>query len=233
MAVFLKSTISNRKVLQGDGYLPIVQRTAISLVNCAVSSGRASTFPTPQVQSLGAFTFVKGVASFRIEDNTFGLAGGDAICIWHSSHGVIVRNRGGGNGENTVDVKDSHDVLITDNQSDNDTEYNIVVHGVDSNDLTYNIVVERNRRLRGGQGGKLLAGIALQFVRKSRVRRNRVEDAYGEGIVVGDAIRELGNEVSHTLLINQSAHSRRHRFGERRWHASICQHRVGRHYSLK
>jgi hypothetical protein len=145
--------------------------------------------------------FVKGVTNFRIEDNTFGPAGEDAICVWHSLHGVIARNRGGGNGENTIDVKDSHHVLITDNQTDNDTEYNIVVHSVDANDLTYNIVVEGNRCRRGGQGGKLSAGIALLFVRRSKVRRNRVEHAYGEGIVVVDAMRESGNEVSHNRLL--------------------------------
>jgi hypothetical protein len=160
-----------------------------------------SFIPYPAGLEHWGIYFVKGVTNFRIEDNTFGPAGEDAICVWHSSHGVIARNRGGGNGENTIDVKDSHHVWISDNQTDNDAEYNIVVHSVDANDLTYNIVVEGNRCLRGGQGGKLSAGIALLFVRRSKVRRNRVEDAYREGIIVIDVMKDSANEVSHNSLL--------------------------------
>jgi len=147
--------------------------------------------------------FVRGVSDFIIAGNRFGPAGEDAITVWHSANGSITRNRGGGNGENTIDVKDSHDVLIRDNLAENDSEYNIVVHSVDD-DSTYNVVVEKNQCRGGGQGGHLSAGIALLFVRSSRIIDNAVEDAFGEGILVHDRNLSAGNEVTRNRLTGNS-----------------------------
>ena len=85
-------------------------------------------------------------------------------------------------------MKDSHDVIVRENQADNDAEYNIVVHSVDSDWLTYDVTVEKNQCRRGGQGGHLDAGIALLFVRNWVVRGNVVEGAYGSGIFVNDGL---------------------------------------------
>ena len=145
--------------------------------------------------------FVKGVSDFRIEDNSFGPAGEDAICVWHSSQGVISRNRGGGNGENTIDVKDSRNVLISDNVAEEDTEYNIVVHRVDPGDPTIGITVERNTCRRGGQGGKLPAGIALLFVGRTTVSDNVVQQPYSEGIYVLDEESNSANRVSNNRIV--------------------------------
>lgn len=142
--------------------------------------------PFPERLNHWGIYFVSGVSHFSIEDNTLGPSGEDGITIWHSAYGEIVRNRGGGDGENTIDVKDSHDVLIRDNDADLDREYNIVVHSVDDSKSTYNIRVEHNRCLRGGQGGELSAGIALLFVQKSSVEDNVVDFAYGSGILIKD-----------------------------------------------
>jgi len=149
--------------------------------------------------------FVQGVSDFHILNNTFEPAGEDAITIWHSSHGVIAGNSGGGNGENTVDVKDSSDILISYNYADNDGEYNIVVHGVDSDQLTYNVTVERNRCRRGGQVGALTAGIVLLFTRACAVRANLIEEAYGAGIFTHDRGSVGNNELSHNLLIGNGS----------------------------
>jgi hypothetical protein len=145
------------------------------------------------------------VSDFQIEGNRFGPAGEDAITVWHSQHGLIANNSGGGNGENTIDVKDSHDVIIGGNRAERDAEYNIVVHGVDSGQQTYNVTVERNQCRRGGQGAHLDAGIALLSVRNSVVRENLVEAAYGSGIFVNDGAAEGGNEVSFNQLRGNGA----------------------------
>jgi copper-binding protein NosD len=145
--------------------------------------------------------FVKGVTDFRIEDNSFGPAGEDAICVWHSSHGVIARNHGGGNGENTVDVKDSHDIVISENVAEEDTEYNIVVHRVDAGEPTHNVRIERNTCRRGGKGGKLPAGIALLFVERTMVTNNVVEEPYREAIYVRDENSTSANNVWNNRIV--------------------------------
>lgn len=150
--------------------------------------------------------FVKGVSDFRIEDNFFGPTGEDAICVWHSFHGVIARNHGGGNGENTIDVKDSHDIVISENVATDDTEYNIVVHRVDSGEATHGIIIERNTCRRGGQGGKLPAGIALLFVEQTTVRHNIVKEPYAAGIYVKDEKFDAGNTVSNNLIVRAESH---------------------------
>jgi hypothetical protein len=163
--------------------------------------------PYPKGLEHWGIYFVQGVTEFRIVNNTFEPAGEDAITVWHSSHGVIAGNAGGGNGENTIDVKDSSDILITENHADNDGEYNIVVHGVDSDHLTYNVTVESNQCRRGGQSGVLTAGIVLLFTRACAVRNNRVEEAYGAGIFAHD--RGGGdNELSHNFLLNNGLHQK-------------------------
>jgi hypothetical protein len=131
--------------------------------------------------------FVKGVVDFRIEHNFFTPAGEDAICIWHSAKGLITQNTGGGNGENTIDVKDSREIVIGNNVADRDGEYNIVVHRVEPGSPTEQIVVTRNKCQRGGQGGQLTAGIALLFVQDTKVTGNVVENPSGVGIYVRDA----------------------------------------------
>ncbi len=143
---------------------------------------------------------VQGVSHFSIEDNTLGPSGEDGITVWHSAYGEILRNRGGGNGENTIDVKDSHDVLIQDNDADFDREYNIVVHSVDNPTSTYNVRVEHNPCLRGGQGGALSAGIALLFVQKSGIEDNVIDFAYGSGIVIKDLHPNQQNWASGNRL---------------------------------
>lgn len=150
--------------------------------------------------------FVQGVDDFRIVGNTFTPAGEDDITIWHSAHGLIAENSGGGNGENTIDVKDSHDVRISHNRADLDGEYNIVVHGVDSDRLTYNVIVENNHCTRGGIAGHLTAGIVLLFTRNSKVRHNIVEGAYGAGIFVNDREAGFHNEISSNFLKGNGTH---------------------------
>jgi copper-binding protein NosD len=158
---------------------------------------RRNTFvPYPHGQRHWGVYFVKGVSDFRIEDNVFGPAGEDAICVWHSFGGLIARNRGGGNGENTIDVKDSHDIRISENIAEDDYEYNLVIHSVDSYDRTNHILVEGNRCTRGGRGGHLTAGIALLFVQYVVVEGNSVEDPYREGIFVHDDDSRSGNQIS-------------------------------------
>jgi hypothetical protein len=152
--------------------------------------------------------FVRGVKNFRIEGNFFARAGEDAVTVWHSSDGVIEHNTGGGNGENTIDVKDSHDIVVRGNQADGDTEYSIVVHGVDVPGSTYKVMVEANHSLRGGQGGKLSGGIALLFVHDCTVARNVVEKAYGEGILVHDAEHDSANQISSNVLIGNGSHQK-------------------------
>jgi len=127
-------------------------------------------------------------------------AGEDGITVWHCAYGAINHNHGGGNGENTIDVKDSHDVEISDNDADLDREYNIVVHSVDAPDSTYNVRVDRNRCSRGGQGRELSAGIALLFVQKSGIENNVVDSAYGSAILIKDKQPNSGNWASQNRL---------------------------------
>ena len=162
---------------------------------------RANHFtPYPEHLNHWGIYLVTGVLHFLIEDNTLSPSGEDGITVWHSAYGEIVRNRGGGNGENTIDVKDSHDILIRDNDADLDHEYNIVVHSVDSPDSTYNVRVEHNRCLRGGQGGKLSAGVALLFVQKSGIEDNVIDFAYGAGILIEDGHPNEHNWASGNRL---------------------------------
>jgi len=157
--------------------------------------------PYPRGLEHWGIYFVAGVEHFRIDQNAISPAGEDGITVWHASYGEISHNRGGGNGENTIDVKDSHDVIIRENWADFDQEYNIVVHGVDSPDSTYDVRVEDNHCSRGGQGGQLSAGIALLFVEASGVEGNLVEGAAGEGILIKDAGLNPGNWASGNRLI--------------------------------
>src|SRR5438270_1410835 len=162
--------------------------------------------PYPKGLERWGIYFVRGVSDFRIVGNTFAPAGEDDITIWHSAHGLIAENSGGGNGENTIDVKDSHDVLISQNRADLDGEYNIVVHAVDPDPLTYNVIVEKNHCTRGGVAGHLTAGIVLLFTRDSKVRHNLVEDAYGAGIFVNDRETGFHNEISNNVLKGNGTH---------------------------
>jgi len=156
--------------------------------------------PHPRGLEHWGIYLVSGVQHFQIEGNMLKPAGEDGITIWHSAYGAISHNQGGGNGENTIDVKDSHDVAISDNLADLDREYNIVVHSVDAPESTYNVRVAGNHCLRGGQGGDLSAGIALLFVQKSGVEENIVESAFGSGILIKDADPHRGNWASHNRL---------------------------------
>jgi Periplasmic copper-binding protein (NosD) len=151
--------------------------------------------------------FVGGVEDFAIDANRLGPAGEDAITVWHCRDGMIRGNVGGHNGENTIDVKDSQHVFVTRNQASDDTEYNIVIHSVEEkkNAPTSDVNVSGNRCFRGGLGGSLSAGIALLFVRSSRVVDNVVEDPTGEAILVRDATPESGNVISENLLIQRGS----------------------------
>ena len=144
---------------------------------------------------------VAGVEHFQIDKNVVDAAGEDGITVWHAAYGEISHNQGGGNGENTIDVKDSHDIVIRDNAADLDREYNIVVHSVDDPDSTYNVRVDNNHCSRGGQGGELSAGIALLFVQKSGIENNTVDSAFGEGILIKDAGLNPGNWASGNRLV--------------------------------
>ena len=157
--------------------------------------------PYPHHLEQWGIYFVNGVQHFQIQGNTLGPAGEDGICIWHAAYGDIRHNSGGGDGENTIDVKDSHDIDIDGNDADLDQEYNIVVHSVDAADSTYDVHVVGNRCSRGGQGGALSAGIALLFVQKSGVEDNVVEFAYGSGILIKDAGAHSDNWASRNRLI--------------------------------
>jgi hypothetical protein len=156
--------------------------------------------PYPRGLEHWGIYFVGGVQHFQIEGNTLGPAGEDGITIWHSAFGEIRRNQGGGNGENTIDVKDSHDIVMAENAADLDREYNIVVHSVDTSDGTYKVLVAGNHCSRGGQGGQLSAGIALLLVRESGVENNFVESAFGAGILIKDAGVQPGNWAEHNRL---------------------------------
>ncbi len=156
--------------------------------------------PYPRGLNHWGVYLVGGIQHFLIDGNTFGPSGEDAITIWHSAYGEISHNRGGGNGENTIDVKDSHDIVIRNNDADLDREYNIVVHSVDTPDSTYNVHVERNRCSRGGQGAELSAGIALLFVQRSGVEDNMIDFAYGSGILIKDAGTHSENWASRNRL---------------------------------
>ncbi len=156
--------------------------------------------PFPKHLNHWGIYLVGGVSHFVIDNNTFDPSGEDGITVWHSAYGEIIRNRGGGNGENTIDVKDSHDVLIRDNDADLDREYNIVVHSVDFPDSTYNVHVEHNRCLRGGQGGDLTAGVALLFTQRSGIEDNVIDSAYGAGILIKDANPNPKNWASGNRL---------------------------------
>jgi hypothetical protein len=151
--------------------------------------------PYPQGLNHWGVYLVQGIDGFAIEDNRFGPAGEDAITVWHSAHGVISGNHGGGNGENTIDVKDSQAVAIRDNDADNDREYNIVVHSVDQPDETRDSAVSGNRCRRGGSGGKLSAGIAMLGVRRCTVRDNWIARAYGAAILMVELTHSSGNQV--------------------------------------
>jgi hypothetical protein len=187
---------------------PVPPRQASAGVYANVRTGTISELhvlgnhfiPYPRGLNHWGVYLVGGVQHFRIDENTFGPSGEDAITIWHSAYGEIALNQGGGNGENTIDVKDSHDIVIRNNDADLDREYNIVVHSVDAPDSTYNVHVEGNRCLRGGQGGELSAGIALLFVQKSGVEDNVVNSAYGSGILIKDAGAHSENWASRNRL---------------------------------
>jgi hypothetical protein len=151
--------------------------------------------PFPRGLNHWGIYLVQGIEGFAIENNRLSPAGEDAITVWHSAHGVIAGNRGGGNGENTIDVKDSREVAIRGNYLENDREYNIVVHAVDELDETSDILVTGNNCIRGGNGGRLSAGIALLRVRRTTVRDNLVAQAYGAGILVVEPNGPSGNRV--------------------------------------
>ena len=157
-------------------------------------------YPEPRgVENWGVY-FVKNVTDFRIENNFFSPAGEDAITVWHSARGVIAHNRGGGNGENTIDVKDSRDIVIRDNIAINDGDYNIVVHRVDSGPDTSNVLVTANHCVGGGRGGSLTAGIALLDVQGSKVIGNHIEKSAGEAIFVHDGPGGGGNQIRGNFL---------------------------------
>ena len=113
-----------------------------TISNIVIRDSEFHPHPTGS-ESWGVY-FVEGVVGFRIERNFFTPAGEDAICVWHSAKGVIARNRGGHNGENTIDVKDSDDIAITENSAESDGEYNIVVHTVDPSSRTRRMVVSES-----------------------------------------------------------------------------------------
>jgi hypothetical protein len=156
--------------------------------------------PYPRRLEHWGIYFVAGVQHFQINGNTLGPAGEDGITVWHSAFGEISHNHGGGNGENTIDVKDSHDIVIRDNEADLDREYNIVVHSVDAPHSTYNVRVQGNHCSRAGQGGELSAGIALLFVQKSGVEDNAVDFAFGSGILIKDSGQHSDNWASRNRL---------------------------------
>jgi hypothetical protein len=156
--------------------------------------------PFPRGLDHWGIYLVRGVDAFVILRNQFAPAGEDAITVWHSMHGTITDNRGQGNGENTIDVKDSHDVIIRGNRAREDHEYNIVVHSVDEPAQAHDILITGNRCIRGGVGGELSAGIALIGVQRTTVRDNLVQQAYGAGILVVELTRSSGNRVGRNRL---------------------------------
>ena len=169
-----------------------------SIIDLRIRNNHIVPYPR-RLEHWGIY-FVSGVEHFEITGNTLGPAGEDGITVWHSAYGEISRNQGGGNGENTIDVKDSHDIEIRDNDADLDREYNVVVHSVDSPSSTYNVSVTGNRCSRGGQGGELSAGIALLYVQKSGIEDNVVDFAYGSGILIKDTEPHPGNWAARNRL---------------------------------
>ena len=155
--------------------------------------------PYPQGLEHWGVYFVAGVRHFEIRNNRFTPAGEDAITVWHASDGLIEGNVGGGNGENTVDIKDSTGVAVRWNHGEGDKEYCIVAHGVEGR--AENIAIEGNRCSKSGQGAVLSAGIALLRTRGCRVLYNRVEHSYGAAILVRDEEEKAGNQIAHNVLV--------------------------------
>ena len=133
------------------------------------------------------------------------------MMIYKSSNGIISVNTGGGNAENTIDVKNSHDIIITGNTCSDDGEANIVVHEIDNDHVnaTYNITVEKNTCLTGGQGDRanqgyrVYSGIFVNYTKNSIVRYNWVEQAFGSGIFITDLESKANNnQVYGNIIIN-------------------------------
>ena len=147
-----------------------------SIADFRVLANRLIPFPRG-LERWGIY-FAGGVQHFQIIGNKLGPAGEDGIAVWHSAYGEINRNQGGGNGENTIDVKDSHNIVISNNVADLDREYNIVVHSVDSRDSTYGVRVAGNHCSRGGQGGRAFsrnrAAVRAEIWSREQCRENCV-----------------------------------------------------------
>jgi hypothetical protein len=155
--------------------------------------------PYPEGLEHWGVYLVAGVRHFEIRNNRFSPAGEDAITVWHSYGGLIEGNAGGGNGENTIDVKDSAQIAVRRNHGEADREYCIVAHSVDS--LAEDIAIEGNRCTNAGRGGVLSSGIALLRTRACRVLNNRVEYSYGAAILVRDDQENAENQIAHNVLL--------------------------------
>ena len=153
--------------------------------------------------------FVAGVSNFIIRNNIISPAGEDGIMIHKCYDGIISGNTLGGNVENSIDVKNSHDIVIFGNHCADDGEANIVVHDADTapNDLTYNITVEKNKCFRGGQGDRagqgyrIYAGIFFLYANNCIIRYNWVEEAFGTGILILDLESKVNNNKVYGNII--------------------------------
>lgn len=124
------------------------------------------------------------ISDFVARRITCGPAGEDGITIEGVTRGTVEFSSFGGNGENSIDVKDSTSINIRYNICDMDQESNIVVHEPDGGP-TADIVLEGNICKNGGAGGSIRPGILiLDSVARCTIRYNQVTGANGAGIEI-------------------------------------------------
>ena len=167
------------------------------------------------------------VVDFVIENNVIGPAGEDAIVLWNCAGGRVTGNTLGGNGENSIDIKNSSDITVSHNTCTNDTYGAILLHeiffleGHKPNDLNHRIVIERNTITGAGQWFKtarsapeITAGIWLNMSDNCTVRYNRLTDCLGDGISIDDAeSSQNNNQVYGNVIVGD---------GQQDWNGGIA-----------
>ena len=167
------------------------------------------------------------VMDLVIENNVIGPAGEDAILLWNCARGRVTGNTLGGNGENSIDIKNSSDITVSHNTCANDTYGAILLHeimfleGHKPNDLNHRIVIEHNTITGAGQWFKaapsapeITAGIWLNMSDDCTVRYNRLTDCLGDGISIDDAeSSQNNNQVYGNVIIGD---------GQQDWNGGIA-----------
>lgn len=161
------------------------------------------------LQQRYGINFVAGVRSFDINTNTISGAGEDGIVLEASGNpttwSYVRNNILGGNGENSIDLKNTQYVDVQNNTCDNDGESNIIAHDDEAlpvpSDLTHHIIIEGNTLSRGGQLNTPRFSIYMHYVDDSIVRYNKISSGYAGGIYVDDAESSANNnEISYNVF---------------------------------